>query len=124
MTITLSSKLLATSVLLGASAILSMATAAIAQTETYSPADLQSDLYADPAILPAQISNEFQGFQFTTTPYANAQTISILDKDKSNTGFRTVEDEANADAPRSESTGSSFTFKFGLDDRGSESTEE
>ena len=124
MNTTLSSKLLLTSVLLGASAIVAGSTAAIAQTETYSQTDLYSDFYSDSTTLPAQISNQFQGFQFTTTPYANAQTISILDKDKSNTGFRTVQDEANADAPRSESTGSSFKIRIGLDERNTDDAEE
>lgn len=83
---------------------------AIAQTE-------------EPVVLPAQISNQFQGFRFTATPYANTQTISVFDKDRSNTGFRSVQEEVNADAPRSESTGSSFSIRFGLDENNSDSAE-
>ena len=100
------------SVLLTASAIFSVSTKAIAQ-ET------------EPVVLPAQITNQFQGFRFTNNPYANAQTLSIADKDRSGTGFRTVQDEANADAPRSESSSSGFKIRIGLDDRDdSDSAEE
>ncbi|AFY38773.1 hypothetical protein Lepto7376_2498 [[Leptolyngbya] sp. PCC 7376] len=112
MTISASPKVWFASAFLGASALLSLSTpAAIAQ---------ESEVMA----WPTQITNNFSGFTFTSDPYGNAQTITLSDENKQTAEFRTVQDEAYADAPRSESYNSGFKIKLnGIDNSDSAEAE-
>ncbi len=73
---------------------------------------------------PSQITNEFTSTRFTSNPYADVQTLTLSDEEKVDVEFRSVQDEATADAPKSESYNSGFKIRFGLDQPETSTTEQ
>ena len=74
-------------------------------------------------VWPEQITNNFSGFKFTTNPFDSIQTFTLSEEDKQEIQFRTVADEANADAPRSESYNSGFKIKLNGSSSNADSSE-
>lgn len=71
--------------------------------------------------LPSQITPDSRPMRFNPQPFANVETITLSESEKNIPDARSVADEANADAPRSESYNSGF--KIRLDQIGNTPTE-
>lgn len=73
---------------------------------------------------PEKITSEFQTIRFTADPYSAIDPFRLTEQNKLAPQFRTVTEEANLDAPKSESYNSGFKIRIGLDEFQEESPPE
>lgn len=65
-----------------------------------------------PGVLPGQITPDARPLQFVSQPFADVENLTLSESEKTVFNIRTVSEEANADAPKSESHHSGFTIRM------------